>query len=268
MINKILALIICSLILGSCQKVINLDLNSADPKYVIEAELQEGTQDFKVKITQTSNYFNNEAPTKITNAQVTLQKSNEAPLLLVNSNDGYYFATNYIGVSGELYKLNVTINGETFQARSFMPNAVILDSIEIEKLGKGPFGGNKEDEYRLFCIYKDPVLDVNFYKVNTLIDGMPNENADNLIVLDDRLTNGNKVRFPIFSDRFKLNDIVEVQLKSIDQDTYNFFNTLGTIVGGSSNGNAAPTNPSSNWSNGALGYFGATSVSVKKVQIK
>ncbi len=257
-----------ALTFSSCQKVIDLDLNSAAPKYVIEAELQEGAHNFRVRVTQTSSYFNNDAPTKITNAIITLQKGNESPIQLVNNNDGFYIAANYIGVSNSDYQLNVTIDGESFQAKSFMPPAVLLDSIEIEKLGKGPFGGNEEDGYRLFCIFKDPGMVTNFYKVNTLINGMPNENADNLIVLDDRLTNGNRVRFPIFSDRFKLNDVVEVQLESIDESTYKFFNTLGTIIGGSSNGNAAPANPDSNWSNGALGYFNATSVSTKTVLIK
>ena len=49
-------------LLSSCTKVIDLNLNEADPKIVIEAELVSGTRDFTVKITKTSDFSTPASP--------------------------------------------------------------------------------------------------------------------------------------------------------------------------------------------------------------
>ena len=59
----------------SCQKVIQVNLNNAKPKFVIEASLYEGTSDFTVRVTKTTSYFANEAIPTVNNANVTLQNN-------------------------------------------------------------------------------------------------------------------------------------------------------------------------------------------------
>jgi hypothetical protein len=59
-----------------------------------------------------------------------------------------------------------------------------------------------------------------------------------------------------------------VELQSIDKSVYNYFQTLESISGNAMQQTASPTNPISNFSNGALGYFSAYTFDRKKVIIK
>ncbi|MCB0535714.1 MAG: DUF4249 family protein, partial [Saprospiraceae bacterium] len=58
-IKSIKSLLIAALALAcaSCEKVIDVDLNSAAPRTVIEANLKEGDQQFQVLVYQTKDYF-------------------------------------------------------------------------------------------------------------------------------------------------------------------------------------------------------------------
>ena len=52
-------IIFASLILvafTSCQKVINIDLNTTDPQYVIEGEITNEARPYQIKITKTVNF--------------------------------------------------------------------------------------------------------------------------------------------------------------------------------------------------------------------
>ena len=48
-----LVLVVCSVVFYSCEKIIDLNLNTADPKYVIEADLNNLSQTQVIKISQT-----------------------------------------------------------------------------------------------------------------------------------------------------------------------------------------------------------------------
>ncbi len=86
------------------------------------------------------------------------------------------------------------------------------------------------------------------------------------MVIEDRYSAGAYFRLPIFTDSYELNDHVDVELISMSHAMFDYFTTLALLVDGS--GSPAPTNPTSNWSGGALGYFGAFSVSKKSVLVR
>jgi hypothetical protein len=263
-IYPIIALIIT---LTSCQKVIDIDLNSATPQYVIEAVLVEGTQNFEVHVTQTSNYFSTDKATSIKNATVTLQKEGGTTVTLANENNGYYTVANYTATNKTNYQLKVVLDGKTFEATSYLAQVVPLDSIKVEKALGRPFGNSNDSLYQLYCTFQDPASETNFYQIKTIVNGKPNDKGKQILVLDDRLSNGNKISIPIFTTEFKLHDTVQVELLMIDQKVYDYFYTLSNVVGNGNN-SAAPTNPISNWSGGALGYFGAFGSSKKEVIVK
>lgn len=254
--------------LFSCQKVIDINLNEAAPQFVLEASLQEGTSDFRVRVTKTENYFSTNAPTIIQNAVVKLSVDLAPEIILVNENNGYYTASQFKALNDVNYHLSVEVEGKYYKASSYMPKQIILDSISIEKNPSRPFGGKEADSlYTLFCNFKDPVNEINYYQIKTIVNGIPASTGDDILVFDDRFTNGNNIRIPIFTRDFKLNDSVKVYLLTIDKSTFDYFNTLSQIV---SNGNnsPAPSNPITNWSGNALGYFGTYSSSGKTVLVK
>lgn len=83
--------------------------------------------------------------------------------------------------------------------------------------------------------------------------------------LDDRLTNGNLIRHQLYMDSayIQKEDLVTVAMSSVDKNIYNYFNVLQSNGG---NSTATPSNPPSNISNGALGYFAAASIDVQTAQ--
>ncbi len=268
MINKYLFFAIAILGMFSCQQVIDINLNESAPQFVFEAALEEGTHDFKVRATKTGNYFSTEAPTPIKDAIIKLSTEQGGELLLNNENNGYYTLNQYAALNNTDYKLTIQTEGKTFTASSYLPKSVVLDSVSVEKNPPNPFGGEDKDSlFTLFCNFTDPKDEVNYYQIKSVVNGIPSSEGNQILVFDDRLTNGNKIRIPIFTREFKLGDVVEVYLLSIDKKTFDYFNTLLLIVS-DSNSSAAPANPISNWSDNALGYFGAYSVSSLNVLVK
>ena len=82
-----------------------------------------------------------------------------------------------------------------------------------------------------------------------------------MLVLSDNLIDGDNVVFPIFQTEFEENDTVSVQLLSIDEVNYRYFNALASSQGGE-----VPGNPETNL-NGAenvVGFFAAYAKSERK----
>jgi hypothetical protein len=62
---------------------------------------------------------------------------------------------------------------------------------------------------------------------------------------------------------------VKVLLQSIDKNVFDYFTMLDQVMSdGFINQTATPANPTSNFDNGALGYFSACAVRSKTIVIK
>jgi len=259
--NPILLLVLLVLF-ASCEKVIDVDLNKATPQIVIEANLLEGTHNFKVRVSQTSSYFDNQASPAIINAHVILHDSSNT-MELQNSGNGYYQLENYTAVSNANYILTVTVDGNSYNATSFMPPAVELDSLIYEYV---PNADVSQSGYRVMCSWKDPINVTNYYRLISSKNNVAELKSNNLIALEDRLSDGLSVTVPLYSTIYQENDTVKVSLLSIDKNGYDYFNTLSQVA--MNNNGTAPANPNTNFTGGALGYFVAASSSDKTIIIK
>ena len=88
--NLIIALSALAITVSSCRKIIDIKLEEGDKKTVIEASLYEGTNDFRVKITQTGNFFGDNSPVIINNATVNLNDGVSTFPLSFTGNGNYY----------------------------------------------------------------------------------------------------------------------------------------------------------------------------------
>jgi hypothetical protein len=254
-------------LLNSCTKVIDINLNEADSKIVIEAELVSGTQDFMVKITKTSDFFNPGQPVTIADAAVFLKAGTDnEPLNLTNDGNGIYILKNFTATENTSYFLSVTAEGKTYEATDFLPKNVPLDSLTVGVPENNPFNPSGADSFEIVVNYQDPQDDLNFYRIKSTVNGIPRSEGVKLLVIEDRYSAGAYFTLPIFTDSYELNDSVEVELVSMSRAMFDYFTTLALLVDGS--GGAAPTNPSSNWSGDALGYFGAFSVSKQTILVR
>ncbi|GBL35227.1 hypothetical protein EMGBS15_08220 [Filimonas sp.] len=265
--KNILIIAAALLLFSSCQKVIKVDLNTANPQFVIEANLYEGTHDFKVHITKTTSYFTTDSAPAVNGAVVTLSANGNPPQIMVPTGNGWYELYNYTGTANTSYQLTVNAEGKSFEATSYLPVSPVFDSLTYEEFGGG-FGGGNFDPYLMKAHFKDSIGVGNYYRIIvTKNDSIQNQPFD-LYLIDDKLRDGEYFHAPIFSAFCDIDDTMDVELLSMDKHVFDYFATLGDILTGDANNSAAPANPNTNWSNSALGYFGAFSTQKKSIRIK
>ncbi len=259
-------LIAISALLFSCQKVIDVDLNSTNPKTVIEANYTAEDSTVRVKITLTSNYFDNNPSPVIDGATVIVTDATGTPQTLNPLGNGEYELSSYVPVFNSTYTLTTTISGTTYTAKSTLPSPTPLKPINYEYVS-GFFGNN--GGYVCYLNYNDPVDTTNFFIAVLSENGGERGQVNEITLTDDRLTDGNSISRPLFgpNNLFQLGDTIEIELRAIDENIFNYYVELQSIAGGNGGQSAAPANPESNWDNDALGYFNAYSNSRESVII-
>lgn len=253
--NKIyiIATVFFITVFSSCQKVIDVNLNSTLPRYVITGNVTNQPAPYTVSITKTVDFSQDNTFPGMTGAIVVIT---DATLGIVDTlkdiGAGKYQTNNINGVSGHKYQLYINAASNIFVATSTMPDAVTLDSLYTQM---SPFGRS----LLIVPQYTDPTATGNFYHFHEYVNGV--EGSD-LNTRNDRLINGQVMKSPIRSSKIEKGDMVQVSLECIDSAVYNYYFTLSQTENQNS---ATPANPVSNISNGALGYFSAHTVSTKEV---
>lgn len=264
--NTTLILLASIFLFSSCEEVIEIDLNSSNPQVVIEAQLQEGQHPFAVQISETTDYFDSAPTVFIDNATVLLSDNEGESINIPLSDNGRYEAV-VEAIAGKTYTLEVNIDGERYLASSFLPEQVEILGLETQFQEANAF---LDEGYLLFTRFEDDPDRTNYYRfLHAVNDTLQNEGND-LQVLDDGLFNGGLARVPLFQKIFNSGEVVNVMLYHIDEASYDYYSSLSDIVGedgGPNSGSAAPGNPTTNWSNNALGFFSAYSVDTLSVEI-
>ena len=240
--------------LFSCQKVIQLDLNEMEQKYVIEGFITEGEISHQVKITKTLSFDQNSAYPTVDNAIVVVTDNfgNSANFTLIAP--GYYETTGFLGVPGRTYTISVTIDGEVFTAESKMPNVTTLDTLMLAEI---PFGA--QSFITIVPTFQDELDIENFYLFNVYING---EKSSGISVRDDKNFDGQINQQPLF-DFVEKTDTVRVIMHSIDKLAYKYLYSIDANTGSI----ASPANPESNFGASCLGYFSARVSSEKTIII-
>lgn len=243
--------------LASCEKIIDVDLNSAEPKYVIEGIVPDKDLPITVKITMTKDFDEDNNFPGVENAVVKISDSNGGTVTLDYTDSGVYMTTEMQGAYGVTYTLSVDIAGTHFASESTMPFPVSVDSIYL-RLKKAPFTG--DTIYTTVLEYQDPPEVDNYFRYKMWINSMKRKQ---IYVDSDKYNNGKyvKVGFEYYADDDdkdspKLNDgdVITMEMHCVDENVHQYFSELEWIISGMSSSLA---NPTSNITGGALGYFSA-----------
>jgi hypothetical protein len=246
-------------LLSGCQKEIDVDLNSANPQYVIQANL-EANKSIVVKISKSLNFSDSKSFPTIENANIVLEDSNGNSETISHSSNGEYIGTRILGTIGTTYTLKINVDNNFFQASSTIFPLTKLDSIKFIESAFGNFGGSDTINYFAIPVFTDPPRVRNFYKFDITVNG---KTDPTISVSNDNIIDGKRNEQPIFisNDDYRINknDIVTIKAKAIDETIYNYYFVLSNLSGDGPGGGSTPTNPVSNFSGGALGYFSAFS---------
>ncbi len=241
---------------SSCEKVIDIDLNSASPKIVVEGSISDQAAPYRIKISRTVNYNETNVFPPVSDALVIMNDDLGNQETLTETVAGTYTASTIQGVSGRTYTLSITDKGKTYSASSTMPPPVKIDTVFSRHLSFPEGYG-----LTVFAGFKDPSTAENYYRFIQMVNRVP---INTFYVTSDEYQNGTEMYFQMYNDGLQKElvsgDSVTVVLQCIDKAVYNYFYQLN-----SSGTNTA--NPPSNLGTEALGYFSSCTVSSKSFVI-
>ncbi len=245
--------------LMSCTEVIDIELDSTKQRIAIEANLSDELKQHEVRISKSSDYFQNYLPENISGALVTLNDG-ENTFSLQEFEPGIYKTDLMKGVPGKTYTLKVNVDNVEYVAMATMPNCPPLeDSIHIIE---NPFDNTQVDIQGSFT---DPKDENNYYAILAYQDDMlVTDSLKEITISEDRLYDG--IQFKnitlIGIDKLNYGDMVTLELQAITKTCYEYLFKIKMETqwnGGPFSG--PPANINGNFSNNALGFFKVYAIS-------
>ena len=247
------------MLLVSCEDVIEIELDYMKPKLVIEGIINDFDNQCIIKLSKTTDYFNPLTNPTVSDAFITLTDSAGTIVIFNEIEPGIYMENSLQVQPNIIYTLNIISEGDEYVAKATIPEKVNIDSLTCLYYSESFF---IEVGYVVSCHFSDPGESHNFYRLKSYkISDSTKAKYSKDIYIDD-LFNGNTVELPWRNNVYQEFDTVVVELYTLDEKTYEYYETLFPISGGSERQSmATPANPNTNISNGALGYFGAYTIS-------
>ncbi|WP_147676115.1 DUF4249 family protein [Algibacter pacificus] len=256
----------------ACEDVIDLELNSTEPRLVIDASLKwlkgtDGSDQF-IKLSLSAPYYDTEVP-PVNNAVVTVMDTDDTIFNFVEDGDtGIYRCNTFIPELNKNYTLNINYKEEVYTATEKLIAVAKIDSVKQKN-----DGGISGDEIELKAFYTDPVGAGDYY----LFEVDPLESNElSIDVYDDEFTDGNEI-FGFYSDEdLEIGDEVNIYNSGISERFYEF---MVVLLKQTSEGGGGPfeTQPATvrgncinitNPENYPFGYFRASEVSVFNYIVK
>jgi hypothetical protein len=263
---RIVSLLLTVLLFCGCEKVINVDLNDASPRIVIEGLINDSPGPYIVMISKSGSYFNQPVLPPVPDAEVIITDNTGIIDTLKETRPGLYLTSKTRGIPGRTYTLRVISDNLEYVGTSTMHSHVRIDSLSLVKSQSDHLdpGGNDQTEIRvdLHCYFKDPE-EKNFYRIKVFTNDTIH--TDNYRLYDDQYTNGMVTGLRVA--HAESGHTYRIELLSLDKQTYGYYRTLEDLLHTNPIFGSTPANPTTNLSNGALGYFGACAVSSQIIRI-
>ena len=261
----IFLLLILAVGMSSCEEVIDVDLNTAAPRLVIDAALkwQKGTDGAtqKIKLSTTTGYFDQVIP-KVSGATVFVSNTEGTVFNFFETvpNSGEYICTDFVPVLNATYTLTVVQDEVTYTATETLKPVSPID--KIEQRNDGGFAG---DNIEIKFFYTDNALTDDFYLFRAKLSSYE---IPNYGVSSDEFYQGNQI-FGLYSNEdIKSGDELELTLSGISEGYFNYLQVLLSIAG-SSGGSPFQSPPATvrgniintvNEDNYVLGFFSLSEI--------
>ncbi|KIC03352.1 hypothetical protein OA88_03975 [Flavobacterium sp. JRM] len=240
----------------SCDRVVELDLETGPPRIVIDAEIvwEKGTSgnEQTIKISRMAPYYSAVVP-KVSGAHVRVENSEGTIFTFNESAPGLYTCTNFVPVINMEYKLFVEVDGQSLTATEKLIAVPPIDKIDQEFMPDitGP------DLIVVTFYYKDPADQTNYYLTDYKSDilAFPEYTSTS-----DEFVNGNVIDEKFSDADLKPGKVLDITHRGISKNFYNYMNLILEVTNSNPFG-AAPGNIRGNVinttdiNNFALGYF-------------
>ncbi len=251
---KTLSILLIATIFMSCEKVIDVELNDADRKIVVEAFTSNIEGRNYIKLSKTSNVYTQNTFDKISDADVTITNKNGTVYTFTEDSGeaGKYILPGFKVEENQDYTLKVVAEGQEITAQSsssFVPQLNLVETIKGSTFSQNPNDTTRFIGYQ----FDDPISTGDNYRFILTVNG---ERDETYYFGNDLLGNGQPYEGIFFATILDSGDVVNIELFTMDNANYDYYYSL---VNNTSTGPfaASPANPISNMSGDALGYFGA-----------
>ncbi|GAA4241330.1 MULTISPECIES: DUF4249 domain-containing protein [Winogradskyella] len=202
----------------SCEDVIDVNLNEAEPRLVIEASINwlkntPGNEQ-SIKLSLSAPFFDESVP-PANGATIQITDNNNNTFNFIEEgNTGIYKNTNFIPVIDEDYYLTITYNGEVYTATETLKSVVPIDY--VEQINDGGFSG---EDIEIKTYFTDPANIDNYYffEYTSDIPVIPT-----LDVLDDEFIDGNQIFAYYTEEDLESGDEVIMRHFGISEQYYEF----------------------------------------------
>ncbi len=211
--KKLFLLVIFFGIFSSCEDVIDVELNDAPPRLVVEANLnrwQDGNASSAVRLTTTAAFFDNNVPF-VTDAEITITDENGEVYPFTYTQNGVYRADLTPRLNTE-YTLRIIYQNETYTATETLYTVAQLEF--VEQRDDGGFTG---EDIELKAFFTDPPGQRNFY----FFEGL-SERGDVLDVYNDEFFDGNTIFGYYLVEDLAPGDEVQFNIYGVSEAYYNF----------------------------------------------
>jgi len=250
---------VITLIASACSERIDLKIKNAPPSLVIEGYVDDGPGPYYVLISKSKLFTDNNSFEGVPAAIVVISDDTGNTDTLTEVAAGLYITNSIHGSVGHTYYISATAEGNTYQSQSTMPPPVDIDSVVLSS--ETEFNGETHNEAHIRV--QDPAGVRNFYRITCIKNSIPSSGFN---VQRDRLWDGKLRAFNVPNDHFDAGDTLKINLLSIDEKAFTYFNQFNQNQD-NFGAPAAPANPDPVYVPAALGYFSAHSVKSKTVII-
>lgn len=262
----IMSLFIVS-ILSSCEELIDVSLNEAEPKYVIVADLISTNLVNDIYVSKTVPFNSEKSSEPVDDALVYVFGPDGGYVQFNNIGNGQYRVWDpsassapggsFLAIRNGEYRLVVQTESDFFEAKT-----IVTDYIDIDSLGTVEETIFNEKYYFVQMKFTDPKDEPNYYKYLISVNGGPYSFA---AAYNDKFNDGLSVSHQISNkdNSLEVDDNVNIIRQVISKEVFNYWNEFQML----NPGTAAPANPTSNISNGALGYFSVSKAKAYDIQI-
>ena len=267
-INKIVIITVLVVVV-SCEKVIEIDLNSADPTLVAEGQIEAGKTGW-IRLSYTSDYFSSESNLIEENAEVELMDEFGNSEILKHNENGLYTGEKILGQYNTTYTLTVTFDDEVYRVETTIPYKIDSINFEARLNGFNGFGPGAGGDYTLVSIFPDDIQnEPNYFLLSytslipdTVQTGMGRDRGLYTLFEDRNITNDGIIRYAPIGSAQNADVPIEVSLSVVDKKVYTYYSHINSVTSSNPMNSAAPFNPHSNFDGNILGCFmGVSSIS-------
>ncbi len=217
--RPVILLTFLSLLLASCEDVIDVELNDARPRLVIESNInvsmEEGVpiNNF-IRLTTTAPFFQDSIPI-VSNATVMVKDTDGTVFPFEYLENGFYYS-NFIPIQNMEYTLEVIYGAEIFTATT-----QLVPTSRLEYVSQRNDGGFSGDQIELKAYFMDIPGKENFYFLSAA-----SERGVSRAVYSDKFFEGNYMFGTYRADDLTQGDLVQFNLFGISEQYYNYMFVL------------------------------------------